>query len=598
MLNTMHPHRGATSFTNRCIVVAVLLAVLAVSCMGQLAFIQLLNGKTTAQAATASRTMPVTIRASRGKILDTNGTVLAQSVERYTIVGNPLLAQSFIPTTCSARTQGNCHEINGKPVGTTGPAAIARLLAPVLGMNPLELGAKLTGTNQYVVLKKDVTPVVKRAVDKLNIGGYVYGELSSDRLYSDGTMLGALIGGVNADGQGVAGVEQMENSQLTGTDGYKVYQQGGGGEEIPGTVTKSKDAVNGSDITLTIDSDVDWYVKKVLTEGKETYHADWAIAVVQDMQTNQIIALEDTDQINAGSDEAKLNVSKAVSQTFEPGSVGKVFSMAGLLQDGFHQMGDKFTVPDQLDKDGQIYKDATTHGAEHWTLAGILEESSNVGMIMASDKYTNQDRYDFLSKFGIGQASGLSLPGESQGNLPSAQAWDGRTQNTVLFGQGYSTNALQLTNAIATVGNKGVKRPQSLIKSVTDANGHATAPTLPAPTRVVDEQVADQLMNAMESSADHYSAFAGVDGYRVAAKSGTAEVPGADGKLTSIISDWAAIIPADNPRFAVTVVMKDPQGSFGGLTAGPIFKKIGEFLMQKYEVPASTPRTNAIPVDW
>lgn len=585
-------------FAFRCIAIAMALAMVATACLGQLAYIQLLNGKTTAQAATASRTLPVTIRASRGKILDTNGTVLAQSVERYTIVADPEAIATFVPTNCTARTKDNCQEIDGKPVGATGAAAVARMLAPVLGMNAMELGAKLSVGGRYALLKKDVTPTVKRQIDKLNLGGYIYGELQSERLYSDGTMLGALLGGVNAKGQGVAGVEQMENKTLTGTDGYKVYQQGNGGEEIPGTVTKSKDAVNGSDVTLTIDSDVDWYVKKVLTEGKQTYDADWAIAAVQDLRNNQIIALDDTDQIQAGSDQAKMNVARSVRETFEPGSIGKVFSMAGLMQTGLHQMSDKFTVPDHLLKNGQSYKDATTHGSEHWTMAGILEQSSNVGMIMASDKYSNADRYAFLSKFGMGQSSGLGIPGESVGLLTNPQSWDGRTENTVLFGQGYATNVLQLTNAIATVANKGVKRQQSLIKSVTDADGHVSEPSKAAPTRVIDEQVAAQLMNAMESSAEHYSAFAGVDGYRIAAKSGTAEVPGSNGKLTSIISDWSAIIPADNPRFVVTVVLKNPQGSYGGLTAGPVFKKIGEFLMQKYEVPTSTPRSDAIPVQW
>ena len=117
-------------------------------------------------------------------------------------------------------------------------------------------------------------------------------------------------------------------------------------------------------------------------------------------------------------------------------------------------------------------------------------------------------------------------------------------------------------------------------------------------TRVIDEQVASQVMNAMESVSDHYSQFVKVDGYRVAAKFGTAEVAGADGRLSSIISDYSAIIPADNPRFVVTVVLKDPQGGYGGLTAGPVTAEIGEFLMQKYEVPASSPRTDAIPVTW
>ena len=110
--------------------------------------------------------------------------------------------------------------------------------------------------------------------------------------------------------------------------------------------------------------------------------------------------------------------------------------------------------------------------------------------------------------------------------------------------------------------------------------------------------MASQILNAMESVSDYYSNFVKVDGYRIAAKSGTAEVAGADGRLSSIISDYSAIIPADNPRFVITVVLKDPQGSFGGLTAGPVTAQIGEFLMQKYEVPASSPRTDAIPVTW
>lgn len=589
----------ARSFVSKCLSITVILALVATLCIAQLVSIQLLNGKSTAQAATASRTLPVKISAKRGQILDVDGKVLAQSVERYTIIGDPEASQSFKPTTCTTRTKSNCQEIAGKPVGTTGAAAVARLLAPVLGMDAMELGAKLSVSGRYAVLKKDVTPEVKRSIDALNLGGYIYAELSSDRLYSNGTTIGSLLGGVDAEGRGVAGIEQMENKVLTGTDGYKVYQRGGGGEEIPGTVTKSKAAVDGGNVTLTIDSDVDWYVKKVLTEGKDQYQADWAIAVVQDIHNGHILALDDTDQIQAGSGDAKMNVARVVRETFEPGSIGKTLSIAGMLQTGVHQLTDRFTVPYSITKNGQNFHDATAHGDEHWTLAGILRESSNVGMVMAGSGYTNAQRYEFLTKFGVGQSSGLGLPGESVGSLANYQNWDGRTKDTLLFGQGYSMNALQLSNAVATIGNKGVRQQQTIIGSTTDADGHVAEASTPSPTRVVDEKVAAQVLNAMESSADHYSQFAGVDGYRIAAKSGTAEVPSADGQLTSIISDWAGIIPADNPRFVVTVIMKNPRvGGFGGLTAGPVFKRISEFLMQKYEVPTSSPRTDAIPVNW
>ena len=297
-------------------------------------------------------------------------------------------------------------------------------------------------------------------------------------------------------------------------------------------------------------------------------------------------------------DQAKLNASRAVSESFEPGSVGKIITMSGLLQTGLHKATDKFTVPYSYTKDGQEYHDSSAHGDEHWTLAGIIKNSSNVGVVMASSQYTKKQRYEYLTKFGIGQSSGMSIPGESRGQLGTPESWDGRTGNTILFGQGYSVNALQLTNVVATIGNKGVRKQQSLIKSVTHADGTVETPQEGSSTRVIDESVADQVKNAMESVAEGYSKVVNVKGYRIAAKTGTAEVAGSDGRLTSIVADFAGMIPADNPRFAITVIMKDPQGTYGGMTAGPVFAKIGEFLMQKYNVPTSSPRNDAIAVDW
>lgn len=227
------------TFAFKCIAIGAALALVASACVIQLASTQLIGGRQTAQAATANRTLTVTLSAKRGRILDANGSVLAQSVERYTIVANPEAAQEFEPITCNDNTRDYCHEIDGKPVGATGAAAVGRLLAKVLDMNAMELGADLSGTGQYVILKKDVTPQVKRSIEALHLGGIVWGELSSERLYADGDLMGALLGGVNDNGDGVAGIEQVENKTLTGTDGHETYQRGNGGEEIPGTMTES-----------------------------------------------------------------------------------------------------------------------------------------------------------------------------------------------------------------------------------------------------------------------------------------------------------------------------------------------------------------------
>lgn len=160
-----------------------------------------------------------------------------------------------------------------------------------------------------------------------------------------------------------------------------------------------------------------WYTEKVLSDSENKYHSAWGIAMVQDVQSGDILALADSDTTEAGSDQAKMGASRAVSETFEPGSIGKVLAMSGMLQLGLHKIDDKFTVPNTVTVEGQTYKDAVDHGNEHWTLAGILEQSSNVGMVIAGDKMTNEQRYNFISKFGIGQATGLNLPGESEGVL-------------------------------------------------------------------------------------------------------------------------------------------------------------------------------------
>lgn len=593
--------RGIDAFAARCIAVGMILVIVACTCFGKLIQVQLLDGQATAEAATNSRTSKVVVSAKRGRILASNGTVLAQSVERYNIIGVPDAATSFTPVDCGtkqAKALGYCHSIDGKPVGVSGAAAVARLLAPLLDMDAMELGADLNGTNQYVILKKDVTPQVKRAIDKLNLGGIVYGELSSQRVYAENTLIGALLGGVNDDGSGASGLELTLNKQLSGTDGYTVYQRGNGGEVIPGTVSKTKAAQDGSDVTLTIDSDVDWYVKRVLTEGVASSHAKWGIAVVEDALTGEILALEDSDAIQAGSSEAKASASRAVSQTFEPGSIGKVPALAAILQNGVHKIDDHFTVPYEYTSEGQKFHDAVYHPDKRWTLAGILQNSSNSGMVMAAEKLTSQQRYDMLTKFGIGQATGLNLPGESRGVLGTPSSWDGRTKNTVLFGQGYTVNALQLSRVVSVIANKGVNRQQSLIKSVTDKNGKPVDMLNRSAARVLDEKIANQVRNAMESALEEDKDVAGVNGYRVAVKSGTAEVVGSDGSLSSIIADFAGIIPANDPRFIVTVVMQDPDGSYGGTTSGKLFAKIGEFLMQKYDVPNSPARTDAIPVEW
>jgi cell division protein FtsI (penicillin-binding protein 3) len=594
-------------FSSRVKVIAALLVIVFLICFVRLAWIQIFSAAPVAQAAVDSRTVSQTIPAMRGSIVDDTGEILAQNVERYTIFADQQMAAGFVPVDCDGTNDSVCNQVDGKPVGQKGPAAVAQILAPVLGMDPLELGAKLVGDNAYVVLKKNVVPELKRNIDKLNLQSVIGSELTQQRNYPNPTLLGGLLGAVNSSNKGVAGIEQMENTALTGQDGEQVYQQGGGGQIIPGTQQTKTEARNGSTVKLTIDTDVQWYANQALLQGQKKYGADWGIAVVEDVKTGNIIAATDTDQASAGSSQVAANgYSRVMDDVFEPGSTGKLITAAALLQEQIHKPTDHFEVPYALTYQKQDYHDSETHGVEKLTLAGIIKNSSNVGMIMASNNLgdqktkvlSDQMRYDYITKFGLGQPTGINFPGESPGLLTPWQKWDGRTRQTVLFGQGYAANAIQMTNVVATVANGGVKNAPSIIASVTDANGTLTPEAKAPAERVIDKTVSAQLMDMMESVTDLYSKEIHVDGYRIAGKSGTAQAADANGGMTNIVADWIGVIPADSPRFVVMVAFRNPYPIYGGDTAGPVMASIGGFLMQKYKVPVSQPRKNPIPTTW
>jgi cell division protein FtsI (penicillin-binding protein 3) len=576
---------------------AIMLLVCAL-CIGQLVRMQLIDGGDYAQAATNERLVTRTFPARRGSIVDANGKVLAQSVETYTIFADQKAVAAFKPIACTATNEDSCHQINGRSVKAKGAQGVAELLAPVLRMDEQQLQKELTGKSRYRVLRTNVIPSVKRNIDKLHISGEIGAQLTSRRCYPAGDVLGPVLGAVDAHGNGVAGVEKMANASLTGKAGSITYQRGGDGQEIPGTATTARSARNGGDVHLTIDSDVQWYVEKALRDGQKKTHAKWGIAIVQDVKTGKLVAVADTDHVQGGSAQAALHPSRAMTTVFEPGSTGKLITAANLLESGIHQPTDQFSVPYQFQYNGQTYHDSHEHDVEHLTLAGIIKESSNVGVVMASENLSNQKRYDFLRRMGIGQYSGTGYPGESAGLLAPVKQWDQRQSQTILFGQGYAASALQMTNVAATIANGGVRQQQSLISSSTNSEGKKTEAPKKS-ERVISAKTSRELLNMMESVTDMYHNYVKVPGYRVAGKSGTAQVSDGTNKgLNHTIGDWIGVLPADQPRFAVMVAFMDPDPIYGGMSAGPVMSQIGAFLMQKYAVPTSQPRTDAIPTNW
>jgi len=544
----------------------------------RLVYVQGLRGEAVAAEALTERMTTARLTADRGEITDANGVVLATSVERYTIWVDQKQVAAW------KRTSGGSVEAEGA-------ADAAKELGPVLEMDPAELGAQLNGTRTYVVLKRNVLPEVWRAVRELRIAG-VNGDRVPERLYPAGNVGGNIIGFVDRDGVGQAGLESALNSTLTGTDGRYRYERGLGGQEIPGGKREETPAVPGQDVQLTILRDLQWKAQDELDKAVRATGSDSGSLVAIDIPTGEILALADSgtvDPNDPGATAAASRGSHALSNVFEPGSTAKVITMAAAIETGAATPLDRWEVPFRYTTaNNQTFRDSHEHEILKLTTTGVLAKSSNTGTVMIGQSVPQQVRYDYLAKFGFGTRTGLELPGESPGILHPSDEWDGRTKYTVLFGQGVSVNAVQATQVFATIANGGVRMAPHLIKGRTDAAG-TYVPTAQVPgTQVVSPATAATVLTMMESAVDEGTgSAAAIPGYRVAGKTGTAQVWGSGGAV-GITASFIGVAPADSPRIAVSVIMNNPRTSeWGGTVAAPVFREVTGYALQMLKVPPS-----------
>ena len=573
----------------------VVAGVITAVFIAQLVNVQVLRGPALAAEAQNDRTRSSTTIAHRGDITDADGVVLATSVDRYTVAADLQAIARFEPRTGDL--------VNGEPLEEGGAVGVAKLLAPILDRSAVELAADLVGTSRYLVLEKDVTPEVQRQIADLRLSAFVSTTMTSERTYPAGTVAGNLVGFVNDEQTGGGGIEASYDDVLAGTPGSRRCEAGLGGQLIPTGRCDVVEAVPGLNVRLTTVRDVQWKAQDAIDRAVSETGAEYAIAVVQDVRTGEVLALADSGTVNPNdrSTDAVARPSRAVANVFDPGSTGKVITMAAAIEGGHADAGSRFEVPDRYTTpNGQTFKDSHDHPVERLTLAGILAESSNTGTVQVGEKIPKQVRYDYLRKFGFGQKSGLGLPGESAGILHPADSWDGRTEYAVLFGQSVSVNAIQATSVFSTIANGGVRATPSIVAGTTDERGELVPAERPAPERVVSQETADTVLHMMESVVEEGTgSSASVPGYRVAGKTGTAEAAGDDGRLSGIMASFIGVAPADDPRFTVSVFLKNPHSSiFGGVVAAPVFSEIMGFTLEHEGVQPSTEPYVPLPTTW
>lgn len=550
--------------------------------------IQGIDAKAYASMAVRAGTSTVSIPASRGKITDRNGVELASSTDGLTLTADPSMTTANAPR-------------------------IARILVETLGdkVDYFDTVAKLrTPKSRFVYLARQVPQwTANKALTQIAKSGYtgVFPQKQSLRTYPGGTLAANLLGYLDGSDTGVAGLEKEYNKVLTGKDGSSTFELSPTGQRIPMADSAVTDMVPGSDVTTTIDRDLQWYADQRLADAVRAAGSDWGLAITMDIRTGQLVQTSQVPTFNpdkrTGMDDYNT-VSRSLQTVYEPGSVQKTVTMAALADQGKISPETKISVPSKLVIDNYPIGDYWQHGTLHLTAAGVIAKSSNLGTIVASQQMTDQKMHDYLVKFGFGSKIGIALPGESAGILAPAKSWTKANHATISFGQGISVTALQMMRAVGAIANGGVIIDPTVVSAITSADGEKTPVQAATGKRVVSKKAAAAVTRMMEAvtAPDGTAPAAAIKGYRVAGKTGTAwrvnPITGRYVRGQNTVS-FMGFAPADNPRFLTYIVLDKPfANAGGGSTAAPVFHDIMSMALERFGVAPTGSKNPKVAQEW
>lgn len=559
-----------------------------------------------ANASRQKRLRSQVLPAVRGQILDINGNVMARSVQRYNLTADQTAVATF----------KRYNEDRTEKIEVT-PSQLVYEMTDILksvdpGITDEFIKSKLDGTSKYSVIKTDVSPEIFHKIDDLG-APFIYGEAFSQRLYPNGSVGGSVVGKYNIvdepDGNGTGGtvtrnfsvgIERVFEKELAGTPGERTYEISADGVRIPVAKEEQRLAVDGKDVRLTINRDIQYFAQQVVRARAEELKAEWCTAIVMDVRDGSLLALADSSTMDPGAktiEDATDMTPRAISQSVEPGSTEKMLTSSALIEQGLTTPTSVYDVPATLTIDGQTFKDAFEHPAQRRTFSGIITDSMNTGTVLVGQKLSKEERYNWLKKYGVGEFTGIELTGEQQGLISDWRDWDGRTQYTVLFGQGVAQTPLQTAMIFQALGNKGVRLKPRIVDAIIDADGTEHKRPVEAGVRMVSEETASSCRVLMENVVDQgHARTAKVTGYRVGGKTGTAEAPSEKGGYDGNTTSFVGLAPIEDPRFLVAVTMQRPEGSVATNGTTEEFSKIMEKTLHTYNVPRSTGEPETIPI--
>ena len=558
--------------------------------VGQLFSVQVVRAGTISERAAKELLNTSILLAPRGVISDVNGVELARSVAAITIV----VDQAQI----------------------TNPKLTAQITSPVLKMDEDELVELFTGKLRYKIIVKNGKPAMWRELQKTisdyntevlkeksglskRIVGF-FSERGYVREYPTGTLASSLIGFINHEGVGAAGIESSLNSKLAGQNGEYIYEDGAG-TIIPGSARIRTEAKTGTSVRLTVDRDIQWVAQDAISKAVKSSRAKSGTVIVMDPKTGAIIAQASAPTFDPAKPiVGNLNVIRnpAVQDVYEPGSTGKVITYAAALEEKLLNPHTVYTVPYSMKVAGSKFSDHERHPVQR--LTGSLAVSSNTASIQIGQQLGSKKLYEYLTNFGFGKSTGSHLPGESAGLLRPVDDWSGTSLPTFSFGHGYSVTSLQATSVFATIANDGVRVTPTVVAGTTDASGNYIPAKNQQTKRVISSETAREIRKMLESvvSPSGTAPTAAIPGYRVAGKTGTANrFDSSCSCYSGYTASFIGFAPADKPAYVVSVAIQDPQGMhWGGALGGPVFAKVMKFVLQSKHIEPSSTKFKAYPL--
>lgn len=527
--------------------------------------------------------------AGRGAIYDRSGQILAMSVARSDVVADPK--------------------------NITDKRATARTLAPILDMSEATLLEAIDVSNtRYVLLAKAVDPEVaekiqtvrkkenERAVKGDEHAQTLAGIALVDRFvryYPSGNLASAVIGRTVADGgvsddgrQGVSGIEAQFDEVLTGEPGLREFEHDPNGRTIAGGVETVVPAQPGTDVYLTLDQTLQYEAERAITEQVKATGAASGMVLMMRPSTGEILAMTSVAP-NADGKVVHTRDNRPVTAVFEPGSVNKMITVAGAIEEGLVAPDTVLSVPGYLQIYDKTFTDHDPHPTRAWSVTDILVTSSNIGTIKIAQQLGRERVDRYLREFGLGVNTGLGFPNEENGIMLPLDDWSGTSIGAIPIGQGIAVTALQMLSAYNVIANDGVFVPPRLVAATDAGQGRVDSPAVPS-RRVVSADTARAVTEMLEKVVTEGTGeLAQIPDYPAAGKTGTARIPqgvdpsdgymGADGRY-HYQSTFLGFVPGAD--LSVLVTLGDPQtSSYGGTVAAPVFSELARIALLRSQTP-------------